>query len=625
MKTILLLLILFPLLGALLQAVVGRRLPRQAVETIACGSVLGSLSMAIVAFAMAGQKSYVLTLFRWIALNDFSASMSVYYNPLAAIMALMVTFVSSLIHLYSVSFMREDEDYVRYFCYMNLFVLSMLVITLSDNLIFLYLGWEGVGFCSYALIGFWYRDVVNAAAGRKAFVLTRIGDVAFGIAIGLFFIVFNEFSIFHINAKASSLSLGMATALGLLLLWAAVGKSAQLPLTVWLPDAMAGPTPVSALIHAATMVTAGVYLLMRLFPVVRLSSMTMLAISIVGAVSALYAACSALTQKDIKRVLAYSTISQVSYMFLGVGVGDIIGGMFHLLSHAFFKALLFLAAGCVIQALHDEHDIFRMRHLRDRLPTVFWFFLAGSLSLGALPFTGGFFSKDRILLATFGHPELIYKVLWFMAAVTALLTPLYIFRLFFIVFLGRSENQEHREIRRVPKLMVWTLWPLVLLSLFSGFLNLPVIWSGKEWLAQYLSSVPGSLPQLNVSPGLEWTMEIGSGLFSIAVLIGAYFLYARQPAALQKGLNDLLESGFYLDRFYQKAVVRPYQRIAAFLWLKIDEGVVDEGMDQTGNLFQIFSTGLQHWTTGRLSTYLVMLLLGFTAILCALAFGWFSG
>ncbi len=625
MKTILLLLILFPLLGAFLQAVVGRRLPRRAVETIACGSVLGSLSMAIVAFAMAGQKSYVLTLFRWIALNDFSASMSVYYNPLAAIMALMVTFVSSLIHLYSVSFMREDEDYVRYFCYMNLFVFSMLVITLSDNLIFLYLGWEGVGFCSYALIGFWYRDVVNAAAGRKAFVLTRIGDVAFGIAIGLFFIVFNEFSIFHINAKASSLSLGMATALGLLLLWAAVGKSAQLPLTVWLPDAMAGPTPVSALIHAATMVTAGVYLLMRLFPVVRLSSMTMLTISIVGAVSALYAACSALTQKDIKRVLAYSTISQVSYMFLGVGVGDIIGGMFHLLSHAFFKALLFLAAGCVIQALHDEHDIFRMRHLRDRLPTVFWFFLAGSLSLGALPFTGGFFSKDRILLATFGHPELIYKVLWFMAAVTALLTPLYIFRLFFIVFLGTSENQEDREIRRVPKLMVWTLWPLVLLSLFSGFLNLPVIWSGKEWLAQYLSPVSGSLPQLNVSPGLEWTMEIGSGLFSIAVLIGAYFLYARQPAALQKGLNELLESGFYLDRFYQKAVVRPYQRIAAFLWLKIDEGVVDEGMDQTGNLFQIFSTGLQHWTTGRLSTYLVMLLLGFTAILCALAFGWFSG
>jgi NADH-quinone oxidoreductase subunit L len=624
MKMILLLLILFPLLGAFLHAVVGRRLPRWAVEAIACGSVFGSLLMAIVAFVMAGQKSYVLTLFRWIALNDFSASMSVYYDPLAAIMALMVTFVSSLIHLYSVSFMREDEDYVRYFCYMNLFVFSMLVITLSDNLIFLYLGWEGVGFCSYALIGFWYRDVVNATAGRKAFVLTRIGDVAFGIAIGLFFIIFNEFSIFHINAKASSLSLGMATVLGLLLLWAAVGKSAQLPLTVWLPDAMAGPTPVSALIHAATMVTAGVYLLMRLFPVVRSSSTAMLTISIVGAVSALYAACSALTQNDIKRVLAYSTISQVSYMFLGVGVGDIIGGMFHLLSHAFFKALLFLAAGCVIQALNDEHDIFRMRHLRDRLPTVFWFFLAGSLSLGALPFTGGFFSKDRILLATFGHPELIYKVLWFMAAVTALLTPLYIFRLFFIVFLGRSENQEDREIRPVPKLMVWTLWPLVLLSLFSGFLNLPAIWSGKEWLAQYLSSVSGGLPQLNVSPGLEWTMEIGSGLFSIAMLIGAYFLYGRQPAALPKGLNELFDSGFYLDRFYQKAIVRPYQRIAAFLWLKIDEGVVDEGMDQTGNLFRFFSTGLQHWTTGRLSTYLVMLLLGFTAILCALVFGWFS-
>jgi len=621
MNTILLLLILLPLFGAFLLPVVGRHLPRRAVEIIACASVLGSLVMAIVAFFIGGQKTYVLTLLPWINVNDFSAAMSVYYNPVAAIMALMVTFVSSLIHLYSVSFMREDEDYVRYFCYMNLFVFAMLIITLSDNLIFLYLGWEGVGFCSYALIGFWYHDIGNAIAGRKAFYLTRIGDFAFGIAIGLFFITFKELSIFYINGHALSLGAKMATVFGLLLLWAAVGKSAQLPLVVWLPDAMAGPTPVSALIHAATMVTAGVYLLMRMFPVILQSPAALFVIALVGAVTSFYAACSALAQKDIKRILAYSTISQVSYMLLGVGAGDIIGSMFHLLTHAFFKALLFLGAGCVIQALHEEHDIFQMGNLRDRLPVVYWLFLAGALSLGALPFTGGFFSKDRILLATLSHPELSYKLLWGLAALTALLTPLYTFRLFFIAFLRRPGRID-REIRPIPKLMVWVLWPLAFLSLFGGFLSLPAIWSGGEWLSQYLVSVPGTI-SLNIPPSFEWGMEIGSGFAAVAILIIAYFLYYPTPFSFRAFWEELLFTGFYLDWLYQKMVVLPYEGIAKFLWLKIDEGSLDQGIDQTGNFLPIFSAGLRQWTTGRLSTYLKMLLLGFTAILLALAVGWY--
>jgi NADH-quinone oxidoreductase subunit L len=621
MNTILLFLILFPLFGAFLLAALGRHLPRRAVEIIACASVLGSLLMAIVAFFIGGEKTYVLTLLPWIDVNDFSAAMSVYYNPLAAIMALMVTFVSSLIHLYSVSFMREDEDYVRYFCYMNLFVFAMLIITLSDNLIFLYLGWEGVGFCSYALIGFWYRDIGNAIAGRKAFYLTRIGDVAFGIAIGLFFITFNELSIFYINGHAVSLGAGIATVFGLLLLWAAVGKSAQLPLVVWLPDAMAGPTPVSALIHAATMVTAGVYLLMRMFPVILQSPAALFVIALVGAVTSFYAACSALGQKDIKRILAYSTISQVSYMLLGVGAGDIIGSMFHLFTHAFFKALLFLGAGCVIQALHEEHDIFQMGNLRDRLPAVYWPFLAGALSLGALPFTGGFFSKDRILLATLSHPELSYKLLWGLAALTALLTPLYTFRLFFIAFMRRPGRID-REIRPIPKLMVWVLWPLAFLSLFGGFLSLPAIWSGGEWLSQYLASVPGTI-SLKIPPSLEWTMEIGSGLAAVAILMIAYFLYSSIPFSFRAFWQELLFTGFYLDWLYQKMVVLPYEGIAKFLWLRIDEESLDQAIDQTGNLFPIFSAGLSQWTTGKLSTYLKMLLLGFTVILCALAVGWY--
>jgi NADH-quinone oxidoreductase subunit L len=623
-RTILLLVILFPAAGACFNAVLGRYVPRRVVEIGACAAVLGSLAMAAAAFFTIGQKVLTMTLFEWFRVGDFVATVDIYYDPLAAIMALMVTFISSLIHLYSVSYMQEDEDYVRYFCYLNLFVFAMLTITLADNLVFLYLGWEGVGFCSYALIGFWYNDPAKATAGRKAFALTRIGDVAFGIAIAILFSTFNHLSITYINGHTAFLGATMATFVGLLLLWAAVGKSAQLPLAVWLPDAMAGPTPVSALIHAATMVTAGVYVLMRLFPVMLLSPTALLATAIMGAVSAFWAACSALAQNDIKRILAYSTISQVGYMLLGVGAGDIIGGMFHLLSHAFFKALLFLAAGCVIVALHEERDIFRMGSLRGRLSGVYWLFLAGAVSLSAFPLAGGFFSKDRILLATFIQPGVIYQVLGFMALATAILTPLYTFRLFFLMFREVPANSKDREIRPVPRLMIWTLWPLAFLSIFAGLLDFPA-GPGKEWLSQYLSSVSGSVPNLNASSALTLTTEIGSGALVIVAVILAYALYNRRtPAQLTQRLHDLLFSGFYLDRLYERVVVKPYREMAAFSWVKMDEAGVDTSFEKLAGTFSRFSAGLQLWTTGRLSTYIRMLLLGFTAILCALAIGWYT-
>jgi NADH-quinone oxidoreductase subunit L len=633
MESYLLLLLFFPFAGGLLLALIGRYLPRRVAEWMGCMSVLGSFLMAVLAFGAAGEKRYLLTLLDWIRVGDFSASMSVYYDSLAAIMALMVTFVSSLIHLYSVSFMREDRDYVRYFCYMNLFVFSMLVITLADNLVFLYLGWEGVGFCSYVLIGFWYSDAVNVTAGRKAFILTRIGDVALGVAIALFFFLLEEFSIFAINSRASSLSVGTATLLGLLLFWGAVGKSAQLPLVVWLPDAMAGPTPVSALIHAATMVTAGAYLLMRLFPVIALSPVALLTIATVAALTGLFSALAALGQKDIKRILAYSTISQVSYMFLGVGAGDVAGGMYHLLSHAFFKALLFLGAGCVIQALHEEHNIFKMGNLRRRLPVVFWLYLAGALSLAAIPPFGGFLSKDRILLSTFSHPEPIYKVLALIGEIGAVITVLYTFRMFFVAFLDRPSVPEGFEKKdlKIPKFMGWIILPLAILAVFAAALNLPEAFGGKAWLSSTLASVPGGLPPSPVSAGLERSLEIGSGLLNIAVLVIAYFLYrpgarflgSPTPAVLRQSLEDLLFSGFYLDRLYQIALVAPYQKMAGILWSKVDEGVVDDRFDATGNTFRFFSFELQRWTTGRLSTYLKTLLLGFTVIVSALAFGWY--
>jgi NADH-quinone oxidoreductase subunit L len=630
METCLLLLIFLPSWGALGLATVGRRLPRRAAEWFACATILGSLSMAVTVFLRAGQSASLFTFFEWFRVGGFSASMSIYLDPLSSVMALMVTFVSGIIHLYSVSFMRKDRDYVRYFCYLNLFVFSMLVITFSDNLLFLYLGWEGVGFCSYALIGFWYTEEEKATAGRKAIIMTRIGDIAFGIAIASFFVLFGQISISAINAQASSLSLGAATLLSLLLLWAAVGKSAQLPLLTWLPDAMAGPSPVSALIHAATMVTAGVYLLMRLFPVIALSSSAMLIIAIVAAFTGLFSALAALGQTDIKRILAYSTISQVSYMLLGVGAGDIAGGLFHLFSHAFFKALLFLTAGCVIQALNEEHDIYKMGNLRHRLPVVFWLFLAGALSLGAIPPFGGFFSKDQVLLSTLSHPEPIYKFLFAVGAGAAFITVLYTFRMFFIAFLDRPG--EGKERIPLPRFMVWVLAPLAVLSLGAGVMNFPAAFDGNAWLSRFLAAVPGAVPSGTLSFGLQRWMEIISGAANGGMMILAYFMFRPAqtfmkwptPVAWGKNARDLFFSAFYLDRLYYFALVYPYRFMARVFWIQVDERGIDDRLDDTGGVFGRLSLGARLWTTGRLSTYLLMLLLGFTAILAILGAGWFN-
>ena len=512
------------------------------------------------ALVLAGDRAHDLTFCQWFGAGDSPTAMNVHFDPLAAIMALMVTFVASIIHLYSAAFMREDADYVRFFCYLNLFVFAMLVITMADNLLFVYLGWEGVGFCSYALIGFWYQDEANANAGRKAFICTRIGDIAFGIALALFFVYFGNFSLTQINSQAAGLSPTLITVLGLLLLWAAVGKSAQLPLTVWLPDAMAGPTPVSALIHAATMVTAGIYLLMRLFPLVSLSPTAMLVIAGVGAVTALYASFAALAQWDLKKMLAYSTISQVGYMFLAVGAGDIVGGLFHLVSHAFFKALLFLAAGIVIQALAEEHNIFRMGNLRRRLPAVYWLFLIGAISLSAFPLLGGFFSKDRILLATFIHPGATYKIFWLLGLAAAFLTPLYTFRVFFVAFPERTDGRGGEPIQPTPRFMAWVLWPLAVCALGDGLLNLPG-GIGKNFLGNYLAVVPGARPDLGASLGTEWAMGIISAAIVVVSIALAYWLYRRRPARepALAGYWGLLFSGFYLDRLYQLIFVRPYQ------------------------------------------------------------------
>jgi NADH-quinone oxidoreductase subunit L len=653
-KILISLLLFLPLGGSVINALLGRALPRRVVETVACAAILGALAAAATAFALSWQSTHDFLLLPWIDAGGFTANLSLHYDPVAALMALMVTLVAGLIHLYSVAFMREDQDYVRYFCYLNFFVFAMLVIILADDLLFVFLGWEGVGFCSYALIGFWYAAPANADAGRKALIVTRIGDVGFGIAVALCFFLFQDLSLTAINAKATSISPGLITILSLLLLWAAVGKSAQLPLTVWLPDAMAGPTPVSALIHAATMVTAGVFLLVRLFPVVSLSPLALLIIAGVGALTTLYGACAAMVQRDIKRVLAYSTLSQVGYMILAVGAADIIGGMFHLLSHALFKALLFLGAGCVIQALNEEHDLFRMGNLRCLLPGVYWPFFIGALCLSAFPLIGGFFSKDRILLATFLQPGASYKIFWLLGLAAAFLTPLYTMRMTLLAFKDRPGGPKAKGLQPLPRLMVWTLWPLAVLAVGDGFFNLPG-GPGKEFLSRFLSVVPGSRPDLGASLALEWTMGLGSASLVLAMLALAYYLYGRPGKAQDwPGWQEILASGFYLDHFYRKALVRPYEAAARFLWVTVDEQGIDRGFTQgalaafrpyralAGILWQrvdeggldrgfgglaagmmALSGGLGRWTTGRLSTYLAMLFLGLTMLVSALAVSWY--
>ncbi|GAM11668.1 NADH-quinone oxidoreductase subunit L [Geobacter sp. OR-1] len=392
------LIILLPLAGALLNTLLGGKIPRRVAEIIACSAVWGSFCATIALF-FAYREPLSIEIATWLTDFEFKAPVSVYLDPLALSLCLMITFVCGLIHIYSVGYMAEDPGYVRFFALLNLFVASMLLLVLAGNLPLLYLGWEGVGLCSYALIGFWYREEQNATAGRKAFIVTRIGDTALLIGLFWLFELCGTESIPELNRMGPSLANGTVTTIGFLMLMGAAGKSAQLPLSVWLPDAMAGPTPVSALIHAATMVTAGVYLLMRMFPLLSGSEELLAAIAIMGGVTAFYGATCAVAQRDLKRVLAYSTISQIGYMFLGVGSGGIDAATFHLIVHAFFKALLFLGAGCVISALHHEQDIYRMGGIRRSLPATFLPFLAGVACLAGVPLTGGFFSKDAILTA----------------------------------------------------------------------------------------------------------------------------------------------------------------------------------------------------------------------------------
>ena len=478
MTTIIWLIPVLPLLSFLIIALFGRRLPKKAVAFLGVGSVTLSAIITIIAgiqFLSSPPEggACISTIYTWMSAGGFTADISFILDPLSLVFCFVITFVGALIHLYSVEFMNDDDGFARFFAYMNLFVSSMLILVLADNLLLLYLGWEGVGLCSYLLIGFWYKEPENGYAARKAFIVTRIGDTAMIIGLFLLFVSFGTLNIRDLMQQISLKWVSgspLAVISAALLLGGALGKSAQLPFQTWLPDAMAGPSPVSALIHAATMVTAGVYLITRTHVLFTLAPVVMTAVAIIGALTLLIAGFSALAQTDLKRVLAYSTISQIGYMFLAMGIGAWSAAVFHFMIHAFFKALLFLSAGAVIHLLHDEHDMFKMGGLRKKMPVIFITFLIGGASLSALPLiTAGFYSKDQILW--FGWSSVTSSHWLWLAGITgALLTSLYTFRMIFITFFGEVKTEP---VHKPGLLMTIPLIILAVLSLVGGFIEMP--------------------------------------------------------------------------------------------------------------------------------------------------------
>ncbi len=592
-----------PFASSLALILAGPRLRRRTVAFLGAGSIgLSALFAFLVAAGFTASppagSAYLQVLWTWMDVAGFEPRVAFYLDPLSLLMMLVVTFVSFLIHLYSVEYMAGDEGYSRFFAYMNLFVGAMLVLVLADNLLLLYLGWEGVGLCSYLLIGFWYTEPANGRAARKAFIVTRVGDTAMAIGLFLIFQSLGTLYIPEVMARAQqSWPAGSVTAAAAaaLLLGGALGKSAQLPLQTWLPDAMAGPTPTSALIHAATMVTAGVYLIARTHALFELAPRVQAAVAVIGAATLLVAGFSALTQSDIKRVLAYSTISQIGYMFLALGAGAWTAAMFHFMTHAFFKALLFMAAGAVILALHHEQNIFRMGGLRTRLPAAYWSFLIGGSALAGLPLiTAGFYSKDMILWQTWSS-EKGGAALWAAGLAGVLLTSLYTFRQIFLVFFGEAKTEAHGR----PGLAITVpLAVLAVLSIAGGWIPAPKL----------LRPVfPAASEPHQAGAMTEVTAGIAAGLAFAAGLALAYLFFLRRPAYVESAaqtpavrtVHQWWFSGWGFDWLYDTFLVQPFVHMA----YGNRRDFIDRFYDGVADLNRRLYRGLSLTETGRLRWY----------------------
>jgi NADH-quinone oxidoreductase subunit L len=676
----LLLIPLFPFIGFLVNACVGRRLSKGPSGAVAVGVMVASFAVALTAVIQlvgmpAESREIVAPIFNWITAGDFQAPFTLRVDPLAALMILVVTGIGSLIHIYSTAYMHEERDseYARYFSYLNLFAAFMLVLVLGANFLVMFVGWEGVGLCSYLLIGFYYERKSANDAGKKAFIVNRIGDFGFVLGVLLLFVHFGTVDFQAIARAAASLSpevgFGTLSVATLLLFVGATGKSAQIPLYVWLPDAMEGPTPVSALIHAATMVTAGVYMIGRNAVLFSRTPETLLIVAIIGAATAFFAGTIGLVQNDIKRVLAYSTVSQLGYMFLAMGVGAYTAGIFHLYTHAFFKALLFLGSGAVIHALAGEQDIRNMGGLKNELPLTYWTFLIGSLAIAGVPGLSGFFSKDEILNQTFSHG---HTILWVVGLITSLMTATYMFRLVFLAFhgdrrypaadpghayapahsieeAGTAHATAHAHghgshLHDAPRPMAIALVVLAAGSIVAGYVGLPVAFGGSK-LGAFLEPsftahlVPGDARVADVAGADEarrtHAEESSSGeelgLMGVSTLMAfggigiAAFFFLKNPQASARvaqqfsGLRTLLLNKYYVDEIYDAAIVQPIKVTSEKgLWKVADAGVIDGTVNGTAETVGGLALILRRLQTGSVRAYAASLLFG-----AVLVFGYY--
>ena len=617
--------VLVPLLGFVVNGLLGKRLPKLAVGLIGSGTVLFSFLCTVCLYTglqngVAEQFNY--TAFSWFALGDWVFNFSFLVDQLSVWMMLVVTGIGFLIHVYSIGYMHDDEGFYKFFAYLNLFIFSMLLLVMGSNYLVLFAGWEGVGLCSYLLIGFWFRNAEYGKAARKAFVMNRIGDLA--LLLGLFLILLHfgtlEFSGVKEALASWEINVPLLTAITVLLFVGAMGKSAQIPLYTWLPDAMAGPTPVSALIHAATMVTAGIYLVVRSSFLYELTPFTMQLIMVIGLSTAIFAALIGLRQNDIKKVLAYSTVSQLGLMFLALGLGAYTAAMFHLTTHAFFKALLFLGAGSVIHAMSGEQDIRRMGGLKSKLPVTYWTFLLGTLAIIGFPLTSGFFSKDEILAEAFMH----HPALWGLTVFSAVLTGVYMLRMFFLTFHGgfRGTAAQQSHLHESPWSMTIPLIILAILSVGGGILNIPALLSESgQWLKGWL------LPVLAMAGGdhhldhsTEWIL-IGITTLLVFVVIGAaYSVYVSKGSIpvedeAQRGFTRLSANKFYIDEIYDLLIVKPLEAVSVFLHRFIERWVIDGLVRGAAKVVSLLSGVLKWLQNGNVEFYLMAMVIGILLIL----------
>jgi NADH-quinone oxidoreductase subunit L len=614
---------LLPLLGSAMNGLLGAKWSKTVVNSVALGSTGLSFACALEAvreFFAGGQVPFRKEFFDWIVAGNFRAGFDLQFDQLAVVMVLVVTGVGFLIHIYSTGYMAHEGGYYRFFSYLNLFMFFMLILVLAANYVLLFVGWEGVGLCSYLLIGFYFLKKSASDAGKKAFIVNRIGDFGFMLGMFLLFRTFHTLDFTTLFSQAAPLQadamgqFGTLTIACLLLFMGATGKSAQLPLYVWLPDAMEGPTPVSALIHAATMVTAGVYVVARSHVLFTHAPTAMYVVAIVGCATAFFAATIGLVQSDIKKVLAYSTVSQLGYMFLGCGVGAFSAGIFHLMTHAFFKALLFLSAGSVIHAMGGEQDMWRMGGLGSKIKVTFWCMLFGTIAIaGFFPFAA-FFSKDAILFAAFNSDH-GGKALYAVGLLAAVLTSFYMFRLVWLTFFGKNRyDAQHVHPHESPKNMTVPLMILAVLSLIGGWFALPSLWGGRDYFSEFLGPVLGSGEDagLENAHSLELTLSGVALLAALAGLIAAWRMYAKDvKRGSSEGLHKILYNKYYVDEIYQALIVGPLVWLSRnILWKVVDVGIIDGTVNGIASGTTDVGGTVRRMESGNTRSYTVWVLIG---------------